>query len=194
MNLLKTICSACLLLLLWSGGLYAQRDETLADKLDLALSGAWGASNLGLGFAENESVIVAGGYGGLEFGKDFFIGWGSWSATEDVTYNPFADRTYRFEYSGMLIGYGPSAWKMIHPQFFLLFGRGSLRVPGGRDRVLVLQPSGGVEVNVFRWFRLGLQAGYRLLSDNDFEALHAVQVSHPFVEMSFRFGWSWGQL
>ncbi len=194
MNLLKTFLGTCLLLVLGSSSLCAQRDETLVDRLDLSLSGAWGASTLGLGFAESESVIVAGGYGGLEFGKDFFIGWGGWSAAEDVTYDPFTHKTYRFEYGGMLVGYGPSAWKVVHPQFFLLLGRGAVRVPGQRDRVLVLQPSGGVEVNVLRWFRLGIQAGYRFFPDNDIEALRAVQVSHPFAEMTFRFGWSWGEL
>lgn len=176
-----------------TASLMAQRDETLFERLDLSLTGAWGASTLGLSASEHESVLVAGGYGGLELGKDFFIGWGGWSSTEDVTYDPFDAATYRFDYSGMLIGYGPRSFKLIHPQFFLLLGRGNVRVPGQRDRVLVLQPSGGVEINVLRWFRLGVQAGYRFMPDNDLKALQDVQVSQPFAEMTFRFGWSWGE-
>ncbi len=181
------------LALAMTASLMAQRDETLFEKLDLSLTGGWGASTLGLSASEHESVLVAGGFGGLEFGKDFFLGWGGWSATEDITYDPFDLSTYRFNYSGMLLGYGPRSFKLLHPQFFLLLGRGNLRVPGRSDRVLVVQPSGGVEVNVLRWFRLGVQVGYRFLADNDLAALREVQVSQPWAELHFRFGWSWGE-
>ncbi len=191
-NLHKYV-AALLMILFTALYLTAQRDETLVSKLDLSLSGVWGCSTVGLSFTEYESAVVAGGYGGLEFGKDFFIGWGGWSTTEDVTYDPFSLRTYRFNYGGILLGYGLSSWKVVHPQFFLLLGRGTLYVPDDRDRILVVHPSAGVEVNVLRWFRWGLQVGYRFFPDNDLPALQSIPLSQPFAEMTFRFGWSWGE-
>ncbi len=61
-----------------------------------------------------------------------------------------------------------------------------------RDRVFVLQPAVGLEVNVFRWFRIGAEGGYRLVSDVDGGGLQSSDVSKPFAQLQLRFGYSWG--
>jgi hypothetical protein len=61
-----------------------------------------------------------------------------------------------------------------------------------RDRVFVLQPAVGLEVNVFRWLRLGAEGGYRLVTDVNVGGLESADVSKPFAQLQLRFGYSWG--
>ena len=56
-----------------------------------------------------------------------------------------------------------------------------------------MQPSAGVEINVFRWFRLGLEGGYRFVNDNDIAAIQDTQIEGAYGQASLKFGFSWGR-
>jgi hypothetical protein len=73
------------------------------------------------------------------------------------------------------------------------YGRGTARLGDVNDRVYVVQPSAGIEINVFRWFRLGLEGGYRFVSDSNIPELSNQQLSGAFGQASLRFGFSWGR-
>lgn len=190
---MKKLMLAAAMLTLFVITTFAQKDETLLGSRGLRLTGIWGASTTSLTFFEDDFAVVSGGYGGLEFGKNLFIGWGGYETINDFEIDNFDNNRFELRYNGLMLGYGPGSHKALHPRFMLLAGGGRLRTPGeGSDQVFVLQPSAGVEVNVLRWFRIGIDGGYRFVTDTDLLELKDTDVSAPYGEITFKFGWSWG--
>ena len=70
-------------------------------------------------------------------------------------------------------------------------GRGSLKINEQKvDKVTVFEPSIGVEVNVFRWMRVGLEGGYRFVTSVDAPGLDDTDFSSPIIGLRLKFGWS----
>lgn len=174
---------------------HAQTDETLFGRSGLKLTGAWGGSNIGLTSFDNENALLRGGFGGLEFNKEVLIGLGGVRTDEAVTFdNNGRQDEFKLDFGGLYVGYVPRSFQVIHPKFSFLTGGGKVKVNGkDDDNIFVFQPAGGAEVNVFRWFKLGIEGGYRFVSGTDFDRLKDDDLSSFFVEMKFRFGWSWGR-
>ncbi|MCB9285625.1 MAG: hypothetical protein H6563_16345 [Lewinellaceae bacterium] len=172
----------------------AQADETLFNKSGLGLTGAWGGWNTGVAVFGDQPALTKGGFGGLEFGKNLFIGW---AGQKTVNRLPFASEQpsrFGFDYGGLLVGYAPGARNAIHPQFGLLIGGGEARVENvGSDAVWVIQPSLGVELNVFRWFRIGVEGGYRYFSNSNIPDYTDQDFSNFYGQLRLKFGWSWGK-
>jgi hypothetical protein len=176
-----------------ASSLFAQRDETLIGKTGLKLTGVWGGGNVGLIGFDGENNGMAGGFFGLEFSKSLFLGYMGSNGSASTTYNGNT-RKYDINYGGFLIGYAYKPFKVIHPRVNFLMGSGSLKVKDQPDDyIFVVQPSAGVEVNLFRWFRLGLEGGYRFVSNTNLPKPNDGDVSAGFAQLSFRFGWSWGK-
>ena len=69
-----------------------------------------------------------------------------------------------------------------------------IKLEGGEyDKIFVVQPAAGVEINIFRWFHLGLQGGYRFVTDSSIAGLSDKQLSGAFGQATLKFGWSWGR-
>jgi hypothetical protein len=172
---------------------FGQRDETILGNRGLRLTGGWGASTTSLTFFDDDFAVISGGYGGLEFGKNVFIGWGGYETTNNFEIDRFDNSRFDLDYNGLMIGYAPKSFKALHPKFTILAGGGKLRLPGeGSDKVFVFQPSAGLEFNIFRWFRIGLDGGYRFVTDTDLLEVKDTDISAPYGELTFKFGWSWG--
>ncbi len=191
---MKKLAFTALMIGMLTATMFAQRDETIFGKSGLRLTGAWGANTTNLTFFDDDFAVVSGGYGGLEFGKKLFIGWGGYSTTNDFNIGSDVQNTdLNISYNGLMIGYAPFSHKAIHPKFTLLAGGGNLRMRGtGSDEILVFEPSAGVELNVFRWFRVGLDGGYRFVTNTDI-LVNDSEVSAPYGQVTFKFGWSWGR-
>lgn len=184
---------ACLLITATSFG---QKDETLFGRNGLRITGAWGGSawNLSTLGGEGEYAVFTGGYGGVEFNKNFFIGWGGQTLINDVRYDQFDNDSYEMDYNGLILGYGIKSHRVIHPQFMMMLGGGTVDVQNvGRDNFLTVMPSAGVELNVFRWFRVNLQGGYRMVSNTSLAGISDADLSDFYGEVKFKFGWSWGR-
>ncbi|MCF8246352.1 MAG: hypothetical protein K9J37_18115 [Saprospiraceae bacterium] len=173
--------------------LLAQKDETLIGKTGLKFSGLWGGSNIGLAGFDGENHGMFGGFFGLEFSKSLLLGFGGSSGSESTTYNGNY-RKYDIDYGGFLIGYSYQSYKVVHPRVSFLIGSGTLKVKDEpEDNIFVVQPSAGIEVNLFRWFRMGLEGGYRFVSNTNLPKPNDGDASAPFAQLSLRFGWSWGK-
>lgn len=171
-----------------------RREKTLLGDLDL--SGAWGGPTYNYSATGDDWSLVRGGFGGLEFGENVFLGYGGWKAREEFTTDeaPLIGQrpTYDFRHGGFIIGLMPGADNVIHPRFTAIVGPGRIDVAGeGRDRMLVGQFMGGAEINLFQWFRIGIEGGYRFASGVDSDMVTAKDVSGAVAQIEARFGWSW---
>ena len=80
---------------------------------------------------------------------------------------------------------------MLHPIFYLQAGGGKLEVTGETDdSVFILQPNLGLELNVLRWFRFGIEAGYRFVNNINVPGLTEKDLSSPIIGLRLKFGFS----
>lgn len=169
-----------------------RRERTLLGDLDL--SGAWGGPTYNYSMTGDDWALVRGGFGGLEFGDEVFLGYGGWKAREDFTVDDPTDISpeYDFQHSGFIFAYSPFRDNAIHPRISTILGPGKIDVAGeGRDRMLVGQAMIGLELNLFQWFRLGADAGYRFANGVDSALISDKDVSGAVVQLEARFGFSW---
>jgi hypothetical protein len=184
-NLVLTI-TLCLLVV---ATITAQRDRTILGSVDL--SGAWGGTQIALTNFNGELAALRGGFGGVELNKNLFIGGGAYTSNTYSGLNDLSD-TYEMSYGGLIVGYGYKSHKIIHPQATLMLGGGWMQEDGvGRDDVFVAQPAIGVEINVLRWFRVGVHGGYRVALGDSFQVDD--RFSDVYGSVSLKFGWSWGR-
>lgn len=170
----------------------AQKDRTLFNSGAVNITGAWGGSQTAITGFNGEYGALNGGFGGVELNKNLLIGGGGLTS---VTYNGIDQigDTYEMSYGGLVVGYGLKSHKIIHPQATILLGGGWQQEANvGRDNVFVVQPAIGAEINVFRWFRVGLHGGYRMAINEQFNATNDT-FSGTYGSISFKFGWSWGR-
>lgn len=183
----------CLLLVGISTAVWAQKDETFFNKNGLRLTGAWGGWNNGITSFQDDYAVLVGGFGGLEFGKNLFVGYAGYHTSEEVRFNIDNPDNLDLNYSGLMVGYAPKAYKVVHPTFELLIGGGSVELEQeGKDNIFVIQPAVGVEFNIARWFRLGINGGYRIVNETDLVGVADQDLSQLYGELRFKFGLSWG--
>lgn len=172
---------------------FGQQDQTLFGEAGLRLTGAWGGTLVGVTGFDGESAVTRGGFGVLEFNKTLLVGFGGVNTSETTDFGSGKAKSFDLEYGGLMMGFVPNSYKAVHPKFSFLMGGGQVKVDDeGSDKIFVVQPGAGLEVNVFRWFRLGLEGGYRFVSDSRFDPPGNQDLSGFFGELKFRFGWSWG--
>lgn len=185
----KFLLFACLVFC--SAVVSAQQQETLFGRNGLDMSGVWYSNTNNFSLYEDNTEYFSGGSLLFEFNKDFFMGW-SWQRMQGDAPMPRGDERFDLKYSGFQIGFAPFSHRVLHPTVNVLGGSGRLDVTDNyRERIFVLQPAAGLELNVFKWFRLGAEAGYRFVADVDHPELGSGDISSPFAQLQFRFGFSW---
>jgi hypothetical protein len=176
--------------------LYAQREETVLGERGWGLSGFWGGyKHQYTRFGDNNDVFTRGGFFGFEFGKSLYLGWGRYDLQDEFDWDGADGRRFDIRWNVGKLGYAFAPYKAIHPMINLDLGRGKVNLQGvGEDRLFIIQPSAGVEINVFRWFRLGLEGGYRFVNDTDLAPLSDKDLSGVYGQASLKFGFSWGRM
>lgn len=172
--------------------IFAQRDQTLFGRGGLRLTGGWGGTQLMVSSFNGELGALRGGFGMAELNKNFYVGGGGYTSRTYESVDQLGDN-YEMSYGGLILGYGAKSYKVVHPQVGVLFGPGWKQQSGfGREDIWVAQPSIGLEFNVLRWFRIGLNAGYRFTIDQNFDGIDN-NFSGGYGGVAFKFGWSWGR-
>ncbi len=176
--------------LLMASTTFGQKDETLFNKLKL--TGIWGGTTWNFAQVGESYSTLRGDYGGLEFGKDVFIGYGRTTSVGNFYLDNTSNDRYRLTYSGLMLGYSPNAHKSLHLQTNLLLGGGNVRnlETLANDDFIVVEPFVGVELNIVRWMRIGIGGGYRAVFDNNLPTTNTANLSNAFGEVRFKFGWS----
>lgn len=172
--------------------LSAQKEETLFNSSDIRLSGIWGGLDYNYSYFEDDYAYARGFHIGIEVSRSIYVAYARNNFREEPTIGS-SGRRLDLYYDGILLGYAPNSERLLHPRFQLFAGGGTATVENvGDDAIYVIKPSAGLELNVFQWFRIGLEAGYRFVTydnipdyENDF--------SSPYVNIALRYGLSWGE-
>ncbi len=157
------ICASQLFAQDWNGG----GDETLFNRSHRA--GFFVSPIIEYSDFKNDITTSTGGGIGLVAG-DFFIG-GYGLGTVD--YNRIINENFDkldMGHGGFWLGYVAPQHEVVHFFSSVKAGWGAVDInfdggePDYRDAFFALTPEAGIEVNVFRWFRISATAGYRFMS------------------------------
>lgn len=184
-----------LALLLTTVALNGQKVETIFNQTDLRITGAWGTAAYNFSsFNGDDWTLIRGGMGGVELNRNLFLGWGGYETRDEIP-TDVGTTSANLRYNGPVVSFSPNSTKLIHPRFTFLTGRGKASLTegdAGTDRMFVFQPSAGLEINVFQWFRVGFEGGYRFVGESTKLNLTSGDLSAPFAQIELRFGLSWG--
>jgi hypothetical protein len=183
------------LLLLTLPAAYGQREETVLGERGWGFSGFWADWNHQLTQYNQTNSYLTGWQFNFEFGKSLQLGFGNYYLLDDIEWSlaPNPPELFKMRYQAFRLGYSVKSYKSIHPVFKVDFGPGKVELGDATDRVFVIQPAAGIEINVLRWFRIGLDGGYRIVSNNNLPGLSDQELSGLFGQASFKFGFSWGR-
>ncbi len=175
--------------------LFAQEKETVFDYSGLTLTGVWGGPLFNMSTVGEDGHLFRGGLIGLEFNKKIYISYADYYINEKAKLDAFPNQSIDITYKGLQLGYAFIPDKRIHPKISLLAAGGKVELDDEEaNNVFVLQPSGGVEINLFKWCKVDVMGGYRLIKGIDTVGLSDTDVSAPFGEIKLKFGFSWGWL
>ena len=189
---MKKLSSVVLTVLLLATAITAQEEETLFGESGLKLTGAWGMPVFGMSFFENETAATRGTFWGLEFNDVILVGFGNERTFESVSLKEGDGGKYKFKHSGFHLHFYPKKERVIHPAFGFMLGGGELKDDfDNEDPLFVVQPTAGFEINVFKWWKVGTDVGYRFVSRTDLPNIEDKDLSSLFVNLNLRFGLSW---
>lgn len=174
----------------------SQREETLIGDSGLGLSGAWGGWTYNYGQFAKDNSSYSGGMWALEFGKRFYIG----GLHYNTGYQPITNsiKTFSVKSNNLLLGYSLQSHRPIHPIFSLAASNSTLKLRTdanneAEDKVFILHPALGAELNLTRWCHVDAQVGYRAVMDSDFAGFTDKDFSGFYGQVNLKFGFSWGR-
>lgn len=171
------------------------QNETLFNNLDV--TGAFGSVLIETGTIVGEVGADVGGGGALVMSPIFLGGYGM--GTEYPVYEILdgeAKGVYdvKFGHGGIWLGIAPQSQKLIHVYGSAKIGWGKARLRQDKeniysDRVFVLTPEIGFEVNLTEWLKLGFTGGYRWVNGvTRLPTLDNEDFSSPVGILTFRIG------
>jgi hypothetical protein len=174
----------------------AQDEQLISGKIE---SGGFGAPVWKVTQVNGETAFLSGGRGGWIINHTFIIGGGGYSTLSDVKTGLISDGKkplyMRMEYSGLELEYIHHSNKMVHWTVLALFGGGRLEIrehepdrTTTNDRFFVFNATANAEINVLKWMRLNLGAGYRLAHGIDYMGLSNGDLSGPEAQVTVKFG------
>jgi hypothetical protein len=187
------------------------RDETLFGGVQS--SGGYGAPTVALTTLSGETAAMVGGQGGWVLNRRFVLG----GALRGITPRPKVDLQNRSSgdpesaqvqlgYLGLLLEYIGAPSKLFHYGVEFVVGGGTVELVDGdagfragaavsdesfeRSGVFAAELGARAELNVTRFFRIGLSGGYRLVSGANLEKADVSDgdLSAPYGQLSLRFG------
>jgi len=163
------------------------QEETIFGDGKVRFTGLWGGPLNAFTVYDDDFEYNSGGFFTFEFNNRFLFGWTGYGT--DLVLDDGLEA--QIGGNDFLIGYTPSPNKVLHPIFYLQAGGSKLEITGeADDRVFVLQPNAGLELNVFQWFRIGVEAGYRFVNNVNVGNYTDQDFSSPVIGLRLKFGFS----
>ena len=173
-------------------GLVAQKDDTLFGESGLRLTGVWGGPMYGMALYPSESPALRGSQIGLEFNRMLTLGVKTERMTRGIALDEAIPERFKMKQKGFFLAFSPLSNRVVHPRVAFSMASGEVKSETIKDDIFVVQPRAGLEVNVFKWCRLGLEGGYNFVSRSDIAGIEDEEFSTFFVDFQLRFGFSWG--
>ncbi|MFM9950616.1 MAG: hypothetical protein ACKV1O_21945 [Saprospiraceae bacterium] len=173
----------------------AAQHETLFGSMRLV--GAFGGPMYETGL-NNDLGSSAGGGGGLVFRNFFLGGYGMGGGDFEGLLENGNIRKLEIGHGGLWMGFMVPSHKVVHLYGSARVGWGALNIEledNGQqyddlDKIFVLTPEVGVELNVFRWFRVTGTVSYRHVSGaNESLGYKNEDLSGAMWGLGLRFGW-----
>jgi hypothetical protein len=177
---------------------FSQEEENLIKgKIDV---GGFGAPVWKITTLNGETLILNGGRGGVIINHTLVLGGGGYNTFTDAGTSMInsADNEklfLRMEYGGFEIEYIHHSSKLIHWTVYTLLGSGRLEIREhepdrtyAKDNFFAYNASLNAELNVVKWCRLNIGAGYRAVYGVDVEGLKNSDISGPEAHVTVKFG------
>ncbi len=150
-------------------------------------------------FGLNNSLQTSyGGGGGIVIGGAFIGAYGLGSVNlGDILDGQDIDRI-ELGHGGLWLGYTYQPYKLLHLFSTAKIGWGAVNIKtdnfdpfdGVNDQVFVLTPELGLELNIFKWFRVAGGVGYRWVNGTNGENIYNDEdFSGLVTNLTLRFGW-----
>lgn len=188
----------------------APQDETLTE--GVRSNGGYGAPTVALTTLNGEAAAVVGAQGGWVLNRRVVLG----GAVRGITPRPAvgirnrapgdpASARLHLGYLGLLVEYIGRPSRLLHYGAELVVGGGTVELAGdrgfragpsasdesfGRAGAFVSEVGARAELNVTRFFRIGMSGGYRLVAGGSLEkaSVSSGDLSAPYGQLSLRFG------
>lgn len=158
--------------------------------------GGFGAPIVEFGIGNDVNTAVGGG-GGVVINNFFLGGYGMGSLNFDQL---IKDELTEIEigHGGFWLGSTFKPHKVLHLYGSAKMGWGAISIPvddsdfefDDLDKIFVVTPELGVELNVTKWFRIAATGGYRWVSGaNESLGYNDEDFSGAVATLNFRFGW-----
>jgi hypothetical protein len=186
---MKKFILFCLAILL-SLPAFSQRDETALHNPGIKLTGFWGGGISRMHNFNSDHNYAHGSYFAFELNKNILIGWDRFTLKKSIP----EIENIKMATNGIMLGYTYKGHKVIHPIANLSLGRAKTRI--GNEEIVgsfAAKTSLGAEFNVFRWFRIAGEVGYRYIDDRGESFMKEANLSSPYVGLKLKFGWSWAK-
>ncbi|MFO7670762.1 MAG: hypothetical protein R6W31_13965 [Bacteroidales bacterium] len=198
---MRKVTLAGLILLMAIASWSQEREyKTIVDFNDVRISGMGGVF-MQFTAADGEFAHMLGGGGAVLLG-DFFFGAYGLGLTNQIPVDRPNLPDYQtgdkltISHGGFWLGYSLFGDRAIHMNFSSLVGWGTLGVRSEYypenlwpDGIFVLSPTMEVELNLTKFFRLGVGASYNIYTFVDLPGYTASDFSAPGGFLSFKFGW-----
>ena len=173
--------------------LFGQKQETLFGKSRVV--GGFGGPFVEYNFANDDTQVSVGGGGAVIIG-DFFLGGYGMGSTDQAWINDIDPFKLDLGHGGFWIGATYPSHKLIHFFSSAKIGWGAVNITfyddnvQVEDRIFVLEPEAGLEVNVFKWFRIGFTGSYRWVDgiNPDISGVGRDYYNGFGANLTFRFG------
>ncbi len=158
--------------------------------------GGFGAPIIEFGIGNDLNTSIGGG-GGVVINNFFLGGYGMGGLDFDRLVD---DELTEIEvgHGGFWLGSTFKPHKILHLYGSARIGWGAVSIPvddpdfefNDLDKIFVLTPELGVELNVTKWFRVAASGGYRWVTGtNEAFGYNDEDFSGAIATLSFRFGW-----
>jgi hypothetical protein len=188
------------------------RDDinTIFTKENLKVTGGYLSPELKIGNVHEDISLFVGGKIGMTFNKKFTLGIAGYGLTNNSNfkttvatngYNIGTPATINMGYGGLLLEYTFLSDKKIHFSIPVVVGVGGVYLYeddgdyffNNYDDIensvaIVLEPGLNIELNLFKYFRVGLGASYRLVSETSLDNLTDEDLTDLSFNATFKFG------
>jgi len=165
----------------------------------------FGALDFRLSEFKGDLALLAGVHGGIIINNHFMIGLGGRGITTNISFegvNP-TDKLHLYGgYGGFMIGGVFAPKEAIHVTVPILIGAGGAYITdrnyldtyvesndfNEESAFLVIEPGLEVEINLTKFFKIGIGASYRIVSGSDFINVKDKELSGFSSGISLKFG------